>query len=170
VHALYGAPEVRDAVVARFGPGVLDAAGEVDRAALGARAFAQEGGVAFLEGLLHPRIERGRRAWIAEQSARRPPPPLLVCEVPLLFEAGIADRFDAVLVVTAPEEVRRRRTEARGHDFAERSTRQLPEEVKVARADRAFVNDGGLDELRAWVADRFREYADRPRDVPTRDN
>ena len=49
--------------------------------------------------------------------------------------------------------------EARGQDFAARSARQLPEDEKVARADRAYVNDGGLDALRAWVADRFAEYA-----------
>jgi dephospho-CoA kinase len=168
VHALYGEPEVREAVAARFGAAVLGPSGEVDRAALGARAFAEEGGMAFLQGLLYPRIEGLRRAWIAEQSARRPAPPLLVCEVPLLYEAGVEDRFDAVLVVTAPEDARRRRAEARGHAFDERAGRQLPEEEKVARADRAFVNDGRLDDLRAWVADRYREYAGRPCDAPTR--
>ena len=56
--------------------------------------------------------------------------------------------------------------EARGQDFAGRAARQLPEEEKVARADRAYVNDGDLPALRAWVADRFAEYADRPCDAP----
>ena len=64
VHDLYGDPEVAAAVAERFGPGVLGEGGAVDRAALGARAFAQAGGIAYLEGLLHPRIERRRRAWI----------------------------------------------------------------------------------------------------------
>ena len=161
VHDLYRDPEVVAAVAGRFGPGVLDGAGSVDRRALGARAFAEDGGVRFLEGLLHPRIGARRRAWIAEQAARTPPPPLLVCEVPLLFEAGLEGEFDAVLVVTAPEPVRRRRVEARGQGFAERAARQLPEEEKVAGADAAFVNDGDLDALRAWVADRYAEYAGR---------
>lgn len=170
VHDLYADPEVLRAVTGRFGTAVLSPDGAVDRAALGARAFAQEGGIAFLEALLHPRIEGRRREWVAEQSARRPTPPLLVCEVPLLFEAGLERRFDASLLVTAPADVRRARVRARGQDFDARSARQMPEDEKVARADRVFVNDAGLDALRAWVADRFSEYAGRPCDAPIRDN
>ena len=74
----------------------------------------------FLEALLHPRVGAGARAWIADQRRADPPPPLLVCEVPLLFEAGAEGPFDAVLVVTAPDDVRRARVEARGQDFAAR--------------------------------------------------
>ncbi len=156
--------------MARFGPDVVGAGGAIDRGALGAGAFAQEGGIAFLESLLHPLIEGRRRAWVSEQGARRPPPPLLVCEVPLLFEAGIEDRFDAALLVTAPAGVRRKRVEARGHDFDARSARQMPEEQKAVRADRVLVNDRGLDALRAWVAERFTEYAGRSCDAPIRDH
>jgi dephospho-CoA kinase len=169
VHELYADAEVVAVVTRRFGPGVLAPDGRVDRAALGARAFAEEGGIAFLEALLHPRIARRRSAWAAEQSARRPPPPLLVCEVPLLFEAGLEDRFDATLLLTAPAELRRRRVEARGQDFDARSARQMGDDEKAARADRVLVNDRGLDALRAWVADRFAEYAGRPCDAPIRD-
>jgi dephospho-CoA kinase len=161
VHELYREPEVIAAVAERFGADVLRD-GQVDRPALAGRAFAQEGGLAFLERLLHPRIGRLRREWLAAQRAARPAPPLLVCEVPLLFEAGIEDQFDAVLVVTAGEEVRRGRVEARGQRFAERRGRQLDETAKVARADRSFVNDGSLEELEAWAAERFREYATPP--------
>jgi dephospho-CoA kinase len=154
VHDLYGDPEVAAAVAERFGPGVLG----------------EGGAIAYLEGLLHPRIERRRRAWIEEQAGRRPPPPLLVCEVPLLFEVGAERAFDAALLVTAPEEVRRRRVEARGQDFDARSARQLPEEEKAARADRVLVNDGVIDDLRAWVAERFAEYAGRPCHAQIRDH
>ncbi len=149
-------------VVERFGPVVLGADGRVDRRVLGPLALGQEGGLAFLEGLLYPRVQAGRDAWIAARRAAHPPPPLLVCEVPVLFEAGIEDRFDAVLVVTAGEEVRRARVAARGQDFDALSARQLPEADKVARADRAYVNDGDLADLRGWVADRYAEYAGRP--------
>ncbi len=169
VHDLYADPEVVAAVAERFGPEIAPG-GVVDRAALGARAFAHEGGIAYLEGLLHPRIEGRRAAWVEEQSAREPPPPLLVCEVPLLFEAGAEGRFDAALLVTAPEEVRRRRVEARGQDFQARSARQMPEDEKAARADRVLVNDAGLAALRAWVADRFAEYAGLPCDAANRDH
>jgi len=169
VHQLYDDPEVVAAVADRFGADVVGPDG-VHRALLGARAFAEEGGIGFLEALIHPRVERRRRAWMDEQAARRPPPPLLVCEVPLLFEADAEGRFGAVLLVTAPDDVRRERVEARGQDFAARSAHQLPEEEKIARADRVFVNDGGLAALRAWVADRFAEYAGRPCDASIRDH
>ncbi len=159
VHGLYERPDVRDAVVERFGPGVIDASGVVDRAALGGRVFGDAEALAFLEGLLHPRIGEARREWIAAQRGRTPPPAVIVCEVPLLYEAGLAGLFDAVVVITAGEERRRERVGARGQDFAARSARQLPEAEKVARADHVYVNDGSLDDLRAWVSDRYREYA-----------
>ncbi|MEW6583524.1 MAG: dephospho-CoA kinase [Actinomycetota bacterium] len=162
VHGILRDPEVVEAVVARFGPEVRAADGGVDRPLLGAAAFASDGGVAFLEGLIHPRVERRRVEWVAVQRAATPPAPLLVCEVPLLFEVGLQDRFDAVLVVTAGEGVRRARVEARGQRFDERRGRQLDEAQKVARADRAYVNDGSAADLERWVAERFAEFAGRP--------
>lgn len=159
VHALYGRDDVVRAVVDRFGADVLDADGRVDRAVLGPRAFAQDGGIAFLEALLHPRIAQERERWVAAQRAAEPPPPLLVCEVPLLFEAGLQDAFDAVVVVTASPEVRRARVERRGQAFGERAGRQWDEAAKVAAADAAVVNDGDLHHLHAWVADVMARYA-----------
>jgi len=166
VHAVHRDPEVIAAVAGRFGPEVVGPSGEIDRAVLGPRAFAQEGGIAFLESLLHPRVGDARRDWVAAEAARDPAPALLVCEVPVLFEAGIADQFDAVLVVTASEDVRRARVAARGQDFDARSARQLPEAEKVARSDGAYVNDGDMAALGSWVADRYAEYAGRPCDAP----
>jgi len=64
-------------------------------------------------------------------------------------------------VVTASEAVRRERVRARGQAFVARSARQIDEDEKVALADHAYVNDGPLDDLRAWVAERFAEYAGR---------
>ena len=161
MHAIYEDPEVVALVCERFGPEVLGPDGRVDRSLLGPRAFAEEGGLAFLEHIVHPRVHDVRDAWTAAQLAAHPVPPLLVCEVPVLFEGGIEAEFDAVLVVTASDATRRGRVEARGQDFAERSARQMPEAEKVARADRAFHNDGALDDLHRWVADRFAEYAGR---------
>jgi len=161
VHAAYARPEVVERVRARFGDAVIRPDGSVDRALLGPRAFAEEGGLAALEAMVHPLVGRAREEWIAAQAAADPPPPLLVCEVPLLYEVGLADRFDAVLVVTASDDVRRARVEARGQDFASRAAHQLPEDAKVGKADAHFVNDGDRDALRAWVVDRFAEYAGR---------
>ncbi|MCB0873093.1 MAG: dephospho-CoA kinase [Thermoleophilia bacterium] len=159
VHDLYLDPEVIAAVRERFGDDVLDPDGTVDRRRLGALAFAQEGGVAFLERLLHPRIGPARDRWIAQQRALPAPPPLLVCEVPLLFESGLADGFDAVLVVTAGERLRRRRVQERGQDFDARAARQWSEADKIAAADEVFENDGSLSDLHEWVADVVRRYA-----------
>lgn len=160
VHRLYARDDVRAAVAERFGSDVLDAGGEVDRATLGPRAFAQDGGIAFLEGLLHPRVAGERRRWMAERRSRHAGAPVLVCEVPLLFEAGLAGEFDAVLVVTAAEDVRRARVAERGggQDFDARAARQWPEERKVAAADEVYVNDGDLDALRAWADGVVRRY------------
>jgi dephospho-CoA kinase len=151
VHRLYDDDEVIAAVRARFGDDVLSADGRVDRAVLGPRAFGDPEAMAFLEALLFPRISIARTAWIAEQRALPTCPPVLVCEVPLLFEAGLRDAFDAVLVVTAPESVRRARVEARGQQFDERRARQVDEDAKVAAADASYVNDGTMEQLEAWV-------------------
>jgi dephospho-CoA kinase len=132
---------------------VLGPDGRVDRARLGRMVFTDPGGMAFLEGLLHPRVGAERERWLAERARGPHAPAVVVCEVPLLFEVGAEDQFDLVAVVTAPEEVRRTRVEARGQDFAARAARQLPEEEKLARADERYVNDGTLADLDAWVAD-----------------
>jgi dephospho-CoA kinase len=148
VHALYLDPEVRAAVLERFGPGVLGGDGEIARPGLAARVFADEADRRWLEGLLHPRVAAALAGWRGEQEAAHPGA-LLVHEVPLLYEAGLADRYDAVVLITAPDDVRRAR---RPEHFAERAAAQLPEAEKVARADHVYVNDGTPAELERWVA------------------
>lgn len=165
VHRLYEDPVIVDAVRARFGDAVIDPAGRVDRAVLGPLAFAEDDGLAFLESILHPRIGPVREEWIREQRGRSPRPSLLVCEVPLLFEVGLAEHFDAVLVVTASDPVRRMRVEGRGQHFDDRRAHQMDEDAKVAAADEAYVNDGSLDDLQAWVDDVMSRYAAAVDDV-----
>jgi dephospho-CoA kinase len=149
VHALYLDPEVRAAVAEHFGPGVLDADGEVARPAVAARVFADDGERRWLEALLHPRVAAALERWRAEQEAAHPGA-LLVHEVPLLYEAGLADRYDAVVLITAPGDVRRARRPAH---FDERAAAQLPEGDKAARANHVYVNDGTPEQLERWVAD-----------------
>jgi dephospho-CoA kinase len=91
---------------------------------------------------------RENLAWRAEQEGLEDPPLLTASEVPLLYETGGERRFDAVVVITAPEALRRDRRPA-GDD---REQRLLPEEEKVALADYTYVNDGTLGELDAFVA------------------
>jgi dephospho-CoA kinase len=71
-----------------------------------------------------------------------------VVEIPLLYETGSAEGFDAVVVITAPDDVRRARA---GVLVDERSARLIPDEEKVRRADFAFANVGTLAELEAFV-------------------
>ena len=147
VHDLYASDEVRDAVVERFGPAVARD-GAVDRAALAERAFATPEDRAWLEGLLWPRVGKRIAAWRAEQLERDPPPVALVVEVPLLFEAGMEDAFDATVAVVADEAVRAQRAAGRGHEAVdERVARQLPQDEKATRADHAVVNDGSIEDL-----------------------
>jgi dephospho-CoA kinase len=149
VRALYAEPAVRAAVAEHFGPEVLGEDGQVARPALAARVFADEEARRWLERLLHPLVAEALESWRREQETERPGA-LLVHEVPLLFEAGLADRYDAVVLITAPDELRRARVPER---YDERAATQLPEADKVVRADHVYVNDGTPAELQRWVAD-----------------
>ncbi len=130
-------PEVRAALEERFGT--------TDRAELATIVFGDAAELAWLEGLLHPRVAAARDRWLAGLDA-----PVAVAEIPLLYETGGERGFDRVIVVTAPEEVRRGRKPAAGEG---RSDRLLPEDEKVARADFVYVNDGTLAQLDAWVGE-----------------
>lgn len=160
VASVYRDPAVAAVVRERFGADAIDGNGGVDRAALGTMAFAEPDGIEFLESLIHPRVAEARHGWVDREMRRQPPSPVLVCEVPLLFEVGAEGDFDAVLVVTASEAIRRVRVSARGQDFEGRRARQLPEGEKVARADEVFVNDGTEADLEAWAGEMFAKYAE----------
>jgi len=151
VHRLLRDDEgVRNALASRFGDRVLDSTGEIDRAALADVVFADREALDWLERLLHPLVARDDLAWRAELAERSDPPALAVSEVPLLYEVGADERFDAVVVVTAPEPVRTARART---SVAERSRRLLPDEEKAKRADFVYVNDGSLADLDRFVSD-----------------
>jgi dephospho-CoA kinase len=139
---------VRRELVERFGPEVIGGDG-ADRAKIAGIVFNDPDQLDWLEELLHPRVAQENIAWREEQAARAEPPALTVTEVPLLYETGAERRFDVVVVITAPEAMRRERR-ALGDD---REQRLLPEEEKVALADYTYVNDGTLEDLDAFVAD-----------------
>jgi dephospho-CoA kinase len=143
VHRLYADPDVRRALVERWGDGVVSGAGVVRRR-VGEIVFADREELSWLESLLHPRVVAEQARWRAEQTA-----PLAVVEVPLLYETGGEARFDAVVVITAPEDTRRQRTEVA--DVTERQGRLIPDDEKAAKADFVYVNDGSLDDLDDFV-------------------
>jgi dephospho-CoA kinase len=135
-------------LVERLGEGIL-ADGAIDRAAVARIVFADRAELEWLEGLLHPLVVREYLAWREQLAAGTNPPALAVTEVPLLYEVGGDTRFDAVVVVTAPEEVR---AERRTLPADTREQRLIPDDEKVERADFAYVNDGTIEELDRWVA------------------
>lgn len=147
VHDLYEDPEVRDLVVARWGPSVV-VDGRVDRGAIARFAFAAPEERGWLEQLLWPRVGERVAAWRVQQSALDPGPAALVVETPLLFEAGLEGMYDATIAIVANEAVRAARAAARGHEaLDERTSRQLPQAEKAARATYAVDNSGSLREL-----------------------
>ena len=107
VHDLYDDPEVRAAVVARWGDEVAPG-GRVERAAVARRAFATDADRGWLEGLLWPKVGERVAEWRAAESAREPAPRALVVETPLLFEAGLESNYDATIAIVADEAVRAR--------------------------------------------------------------
>jgi dephospho-CoA kinase len=146
--------EVHHAVVERFGDRVLDPRGEIDRGAIADVVFADPEALKWLEGLLHPRVVQEYMSWREQLAEQEDPPEVCATEVPLLYEVGGQDRFDAVVVVTAPPQVRAERSQVATE---EREPRLLPDSVKVAQADFAYVNDGSIEELDDFAQAVMRE-------------
>ncbi len=149
-HLIREEPSVGKALVERFGDRILDEAGQIDRSVIAEIVFADNEALEWLESLLHPLVVQEYLDW-REQLAELPsPPPVTATEVPLLYEVGGQDRFDVVVVVTAPPKVRAGRSDV---STEEREPRLLPDSIKVAQADFAYVNDGSLEELDAFVGE-----------------
>jgi dephospho-CoA kinase len=147
VHELYRDPELRAAVVARWGDEVAPG-GVVDRAAVARRAFAGPEERAWLEGMLWPKVGERIGEWRAVESSAEPRPRALVVEVPLLFESGNAAAYDATIAVVADDSVRAERAAARGHEAVdERTARQLSQDEKAQRATYVVQNSGTVQEL-----------------------
>ena len=143
-------PEVQAAVRERWGESMLGPDGAVERDRVAHVVFTDRRELEWLESLLHPRVVATYLRWREQLGELPDPPAVCVTEVPLLYEVGGEERFDAVVVVTASPEVRISR---RIRPMQDREQRLIPDEEKVERADFAFFNDGSLEELDAFVAD-----------------
>jgi dephospho-CoA kinase len=152
VHELYAREDIVAAIRERYGERVM-AGANVDRRILARIVFKDLDELQWLEDLLHPHVRTTVDAWAAGQLKARPRPALIVAEVPLLFETGMSSVFDYVMLITAPEDVRRRRLTAKltESEFARRLAQQMPEEEKVARSDFVFVNTGARKALREFA-------------------
>ena len=143
------------AIRSRFGEAVFDDAGLLDRAALRRVVFADDAARADLEAIVHPEVARLRER--EDARAREEGAPLVVHEIPLLFETGLEDEMDVVVLVHAADDARLGRLVA-GRGLTEAEARammdaQMPAAAKVARADVVIANDGTLEELRRRALD-----------------
>lgn len=137
------------AIVARWGHRMLQSDGTLDRAALRRVVFGDAEALRVLNAIVHPQVEALRSSAIHE--ARQAGAEIIVCDIPLLFEKGMEDAFDAVVLVDAPEEERLRRLMTmRGLPDVEAMAMieaQAPSAPKRARADFVIENNGTLDAL-----------------------
>lgn len=135
--------------------------GSLDRAAVAALVFADEGALAKLNAIVHPWVGARRLELQAEALAAAQPPPLIVHDVPLLFETGLDAAVDTTVVVTAPLEVRVKRLEARSsmseEDVRARDSAQMPQEEKARRAEFLVDNSGSQAALQEEVARLWEE-------------
>ena len=158
VHALYEG-EVVPAVEAAF-PGST-AGGKVDRAKLAAMVLGDSAALARLEAIVHPLVGAAREKFLAEEQAKGTP--VVVLDVPLLFETQAEKRCDAVVVVSAPAEAQRQRVLERPgmteEKFAAILAKQMPDAEKRRRADFIVDSSKDFDHARAQVRDILRAVA-----------
>lgn len=141
------------AIAARWGPPVLTTDGALDRAALRRIVFRDPRERAALDAIVHPEIARLRDE--AVERARAAGAAVVVCDIPLLFEAGLEESFDTVVLVEAPADARRARLLAHralsGDEADAMIAAQMPSERKRDRAHLILDNSGTLAQLEAQV-------------------
>jgi dephospho-CoA kinase len=161
VHKIYEG-EAASAVEAAFPGTTVD--GKVDRAKLSAKVVRDPAAIKQLEQIVHPMLGASRQKFLeaAEQSSA----PVVVMDIPLLFETGGEKRVDAVVVVTTTPENQRERILARGtmtHEALDAIlARQLPDAEKRKRADFVVDTSHGLDPVRARIRDILAEVVKMP--------
>lgn len=147
-----GSPALR-AIAQRFGPSVMAADGTLDRTAMRQLAFSDERARLDLNAIVHPDVERLRRQVIAQHAALGRS--LVICDIPLLFEAGLETTVNSIVLVDAPVNLRRERLiRDRGLTVAEADAMiaaQMPAEAKRPRAQYIIDNTGTRAELHAQV-------------------
>ncbi len=162
VHQLYEGEAV-PAIEAAF-PGTT-AGGKVDRNKLSARVVHDPAAIRQLEQIVHPMLGASRQTFFDD--AERSGAPVVVVDVPLLFETGGETRVDAVVVATTSPENQRERILARGtmtnEAFDAILARQLPDAEKRRRADFVVDTSHGLDPVRAQIKDILAEVVKMPR-------
>jgi dephospho-CoA kinase len=146
-----------EAVIEAFGSEIVAADGTIDRAVLGEKVFGDAAVRLTLNGLVHPAVRDRRRAWVLERRAQEES---TVVAIPLLFEVGDDQEWDAIVCVTADESTVMERLKHRGLSDAQARRRiaaQMPVEEKAARSDYVIENNGSLDKLKRLVLSAWNE-------------
>ena len=161
VHQLYEG-EAAPAIEAAF-PGTT-VNGKVDRSKLSARVVHDPAAIKQLEQIVHPMLGASRQKFFADAEAAGAP--IVVLDIPLLFETGGEKRVDAVVVVTTSPELQRERVLARGTMDAAKLeaiiAKQMPDAEKRKRADFIVDTSHGLDPVRARIRDILAEVVKMP--------
>jgi len=151
-------------VVRQFGRGILSPDGTVSRPKLAEAAFGNPPRVEELNRIVHPAVVAEQDRWM-EQVGRADPFAIAMVEAALIFEAGVQDRFDSLVVVTCKAEqraerwARRTRTDLASarQEVARRMAAQWPDQKKVDAADYVIDNSGSLDDTQRQVRKIFTE-------------
>lgn len=158
VHALYEPGGAAVAPLAAAFPGVAGPGGGIDRDRLRERVSGDEAAMKQLEAIVHPLVALSQRAFLERAAAAGAD--MVVLDIPLLFEKGGEKRVDAVVVVSAPEDVQRARVMARGQmtqaQFEAILARQTPDAEKRRRADFVIHTGLGLASAEAQVDEVIR--------------
>jgi dephospho-CoA kinase len=158
-------PAYRD-ILAHFGPKVLQPDGEIDRKRLGAIIFKNPTEQRALERIVHPEVRKEINRGIAE-IRQQTPSALVIVDIPLLFEAGMRQGLDAVIVVYAPEHLQLERLMARDGltrpEALARIRAQMPIESKKALATQVIDNSGSFESTRAQTLEVYRQLTIAPR-------
>jgi dephospho-CoA kinase len=162
VHKVYEG-EAAPAIEAAFPGTTVD--GKVDRAKLSAKVVGDPAAIRRLEAIVHPMLRSYHQKFL--EDAEHAGVPVVVMDIPLLFETGGDKRVDAVVVVSTSPEVQRQRILARGTVTEEALdgllARQMPDEEKRKRADFVVDTSDGLDPVRARIRDILAEVVKMPR-------
>jgi len=152
VHALYAAGGAAIAPVEAAFPGVTRN-GAIDRAALSAKVVGDADAIGRLEAIVHPLVRQAQASFLARHRAAGAP--VVVLDIPLLFESTGAQVVDKIVVVSAPPDVQRERVLARPgmtqEKFEQLLARQIPDAEKRARADFVIDTGGSFEATRAQV-------------------
>lgn len=146
-HDLYFDPEIAAKTLALFGDGVMQN-GVISRREIAGRVFGDPEALRQLNDLIIPAFEKGLKQFVFDCRANADN---AVAEIPLLYEGGYEELFDAVLCVWAPPGVRQKRLEScrnfSAEEFSAREQHQMAADKKLERADFAVINSGKAEDL-----------------------